>query len=175
MDAICAVSLIKHYFEGESVLDFNHTYFIKKWFHQICQVINNDSSLDTTLNPMKGALNWWPKVTYNYDIHCTFTVLAWCQINRVRGFYLLFFFIISFFGRDLSKKNRFFFFKTTQYNFYVYIPNFPLSWNLIFGIYSKSSFRISYRMMRRFRKMLDKHICCLSSIANCIKFITTLK
>lgn len=113
MDAICAVSLIKHYFEGESVLDFNHTYFIKKWFHQICQVINNNSSLDTppptTLNPMKGALNWWPKVTYNYDIHCTFTVLAWCQINRVRGFYLLFFFIISFFGRDLSKKKGFFF------------------------------------------------------------------
>lgn len=139
MDAICAVSLIKHYFEGESVLDFNHTYFIKKWFHQICQVINNNSSLDTPPHYFESherGINWWPKVTYNYDIHCTFTVLAWCQINRVRGFYLLFFFIISFFGRDLSKKKRFFFFQNHTVQFLCIHTEFPVElefdfWDLL--------------------------------------------
>lgn len=139
MDAICAVSLIKHYFEGESVLDFNHTYFIKKWFHQICQVINNDSSLDTpptTLNPMKGALNWWPKVTYNYDIHCTFTVLAWCQINRVRGFYLLFFFLSYHFLGEIWVKKKGFFFQNHTVQFLCIHTEFPVElefdfWDLL--------------------------------------------
>lgn len=144
MDAICAVSLIKHYFEGESVLDFNHTYFIKKWFHQICQVINNDSSLDTPPPLLWIPLNWWPKVTYNYDIHCTFTVLAWCQINRVRG--LFFFLSYHFLGEIWVKKTGFFFSKphSTIFMYTYRISRWVGIWFLGFTLKVHSGYHIGW-------------------------------